>query len=492
MTALKGRADNVRRLIRQSFLIFLVSSLANKIKTVFRESVIFNLIIDREATESLARESLFCGLFRRFFEAFEIENNVLQRSVLLGILSNYGFFAYATVFFIPLLGTMPLAFLACVTVVSYLLSLVVNSSGHSFFRRRGFGVTFLFTVCFSAVSCISAFSSYTASASVKIWLLYFIFILFSLVICDLSCKHGELRRILLCFALSLCIVSLLGIYQQFFDFDIGQKWIDLEMFGTSGSRVYSTFGNPNVFGEYLILLIPVVFSLMLTVKDRRIRVFYFLCCVFSGMSLLYTQSRGCWLAFVLAFAIYLAFVDRRFVILLLILAVVSPYIMPDFVVKRFMSIGDMRDTSTSYRVYIWLGTLNMLRDYWFCGVGLGSEAFSKVYTFYSYSSVSAPQAHNLYLQIISEMGLAGLVSFILIVFFWYKDAASAYFSSACKRRSETLLLLGICAGVTAFLIQGMFDYVFYNYRVVMTFWVMLGLGVGAVGAILKGEQPKQL
>lgn len=485
LTALRGRADAICRLVRQSFLVFWFNSLLDKIRFEFNESVIFNLIIDKEKTEIFVRESFFYGFFQKCFETVGVGCDFLKQSVLLGILSNYRFFIYTTVFLIPLLGTMPLAFLTSLSVFSYVLNLIINGKEQSFFCKFGFGLIFLFTACFATVSCISAFSSYTSAASIKIWFLYFVFILFSIAVCDLSYKEGELRRVLMCFALSLCAASLLGVYQQFFDFDIGQKWIDLEMFGSSSNRVYSTFGNPNVFGEYLILLIPVVFSLMLTVRDKRIKAFCLLCCILSCASLIYTQSRGCWLAFILAFSLYLIFIDRRFLLLLLVLIVASPYIMPDFVVKRFMSIGNMQDTSTSYRVYIWLGTLNMLSDYWFCGVGLGGEAFSKVYTFYSYSSVSAPQAHNLYLQIISEMGISGFLSFVMIILFWFKDAVSAYFSASNKKSEETVLLLGLCAGMTAFLIQGLFDYVFYNYRLVMTFWIMLALGVGAVGMIFK-------
>ena len=40
-------------------------------------------------------------------------------------------------------------------------------------------------------------------------------------------------------------------------------------------------------------------------------------------------------------------------------------------ISRFTSIGDMTDGSTTYRVSIWLGTLDMLKHYWLCGIGPG-------------------------------------------------------------------------------------------------------------------------
>ena len=64
---------------------------------------------------------------------------------------------------------------------------------------------------------------------------------------------------------------------------------------------------------------------------------------------------------------------------------------------------------TSYRVYIWLGTIAMLKDYWLSGVGPGQSAYSKVYAHYGYNGISAPHAHNTYLQVMCETGIAGII-----------------------------------------------------------------------------------
>ena len=55
-----------------------------------------------------------------------------------------------------------------------------------------------------------------------------------------------------------------------------------------------------------------------------------------------------------------------------------PFVLPETIINRFLSIGNMADSSTSYRVYIWLGTIAMLKDYWFCGIGPGAAAFNQV------------------------------------------------------------------------------------------------------------------
>lgn len=72
------------------------------------------------------------------------------------------------------------------------------------------------------------------------------------------------------------------------------------------------------------------------------------------------------------------------------------FVLPDTVISRFTSIGNLEDTSTSYRVSIWMGTIAMLKDYWLCGIGPGTGAFNLVYPAYSYNAANAQHAHNLF------------------------------------------------------------------------------------------------
>ena len=190
----------------------------------------------------------------------------------------------------------------------------------------------------------------------------------------------------------------------------------------------------------------------------------------NGLALIYTFSRGCWLGIILGIAILAIMIDRRFILLGVIALLISPLVLPDTIINRFMSIGDMTDSSTSYRVYIWLGTIAMLKDYWLSGVGLGITSFNRVYPIYSYSGIVAPHSHNLYLQLMAEHGIAGLIVFVGVIYNFYKEAAIAI----SKRKN--LVLAGIISGMAGFLLEGMFDYTWYNYRVILIFWTVIALG----------------
>ena len=121
----------------------------------------------------------------------------------------------------------------------------------------------------------------------------------------------------------------------------------------------------------------------------------------------------------------------------------------------------------------------MLEDIGLFGIGIGEEAFRKVYPIYSLAGIeAAPHSHNLYLQIAVEMGVFALIFFFIFIFMFAQFSCS--FSKNAMSRSNKLLCMGIFCGAAALLIQGLTDYVWYNYRIFLLFWIVVGLGVAHV------------
>jgi putative inorganic carbon (HCO3(-)) transporter len=148
--------------------------------------------------------------------------------------------------------------------------------------------------------------------------------------------------------------------------------------------------------------------------------------------------------------------------------------MPESILARFSSITDMSDSSTSYRIYIWMATVNMLKDYWFCGIGTGLNAFNAVYPAYSFNAVTAPHSHNLYLQVMCESGICGIVTFLGIIFSFIRTVGTSL--SRDKNKDGRIQKIALLSGLGGFLLQGMTDYSFYNYRVTLMFWIFIALG----------------
>lgn len=379
-------------------------------------------------------------------------------------------FAAAAILLAPVCPTMVCLGLAAASLGSLVLYLGAKPE-----LRRQTDPLRRYIVLYAAVYLYATAFSVSRSGSLFPGLLTALFVLFSLVPAACAPSDQQLRRLLGGMVLVGALVSLYGFYQKMFPASFRSVWTDEDMFSSISFRVYSTLENPNVLGEYFLLLIPLGAAMTLTAKSRWQQLFYLAASGLMGLCLILTYSRGCYLGLLFAAAMFLVLLDRRFLVLGIIAVALSPLYLPESVFSRFTSIGNMGDTSTSYRVYIWMGTIAMLKDYWFCGVGPGADAFNQVYPEYAYNAITAPHSHNLFLQIMCDAGVCGLLVFVVLLVVYYRMMFTALAQK--PRREVKILQIANISAVTGFLVQSMTDYSFYNYRVLLLFWVTLGLGV---------------
>ena len=314
-------------------------------------------------------------------------------------------------------------------------------------------------------------NSYAFSGSVLPAAVYVLFVLSFYVIRRATREKDFLNTLLNLIVFVSAVVSIYGIYQKL----TGQAettWTDTEMFEEMGGRIYSTFGNPNVFGEYLLMVMPITFGLMLKAASANRKTVYLGVFVLQAVCMILTYSRGCWIGIALSMAVMIVFTRRKLTSLMVFAVLLAPLFIPETIMQRLMSIGNVADTSTSYRVYIWQGTIRMLKDFWYCGVGIGEAAFGNVYPSYSLNAVSAPHAHNLYLHILSETGILGMSTVIALIVLFYKYISCA----AIKNPENKVIAVSLGAAMIGYLAQGMFDNVWYNYRIYFFFFVVLALG----------------
>lgn len=370
----------------------------------------------------------------------------------------------------PFFPTMLMVGLVLLCLVSLVVKVFVN---RKFILK--YSALDIFILLFAAMIIYGSLTSFAIQSSMKIALVYIAFISFYAVLYNTVKTKKQLYAFLVVMVFAAFLVGLYGVYQYFFVGPTEQSWIDKEMFEEVKVRVYSTWENPNVLGEYLVLLIPISFALMWSAKKWLHRIAFggitgvlLLCIVFS-------LSRGSWLGLMLAMGIFALLRDKRLVAMGGAGILMLPFVLPASIIERFSSIGNLQDTSTSYRVSIWMGALKIINDYWPSGIGLGSEAFSKIYPRYALSGAAyALHAHNLYLQILVETGAAGLISFLLLLFIFYKNVLACYWRTRDHFLSS--LLIALCAGMTGYLLNGLFDNIWYNYRMVLVFWILIALG----------------
>ena len=456
--------------VQQSLIYHILAVIAGWFSRQWQRSPIIGWFLRQPGREDRSRESIFYRLFCLLHRLLNklccflhldriTEHSVFRKPVL------WAGLALAAA---PAAPTMGVLALVLVTVCS--LALTFGCDGE---RKLVFFPVNKYVYCFAFVYLVSAFTSVTPAASLKVSAMFCAFSLFFILLTNSVTTYKQLKVLSGILVFAGVAVALYGIL-QFLNpsgLRIG-AWVDEDMFSI-GFRVYSTLENPNVLGEYFLLVIPLCVGFLFSAKTWFQRIIWAGCFGIMMLCMVLTYSRGCWLGICLAAAIFMVMYDRRFILVGVAVLIAAPFVLPDSIMARLTSIGNMSDSSTSYRVSIWMGSIAMLREFWFCGVGPGQAAFNKLYGTYAYGAASASHAHNLFLQIMADTGICGLVLIVVIVFSAVRTLATAVQNETC-RENRMFQTAGIAA-LAGFMVQSMFDYTFYNYRVMFMFWGFLGI-----------------
>ncbi|MBR4173688.1 MAG: O-antigen ligase family protein [Clostridia bacterium] len=407
-----------------------------------------------------------------------------SKSLIFAVLPFAALVGAALVLKYPIIGIFCSAFAAPFVPTMVLVALIVYTSlcvcfekvreGDFKWKIDSVGTGLGFFLIFMLISSVFSFSR---NKSILVWGLYLIFVGYYFIIINAVKTEKQLFSIIKVFVIAGLFVSLYGIAQYLFGWNTSNAWIDEEMFENATMRAYSTMENPNVLGEYLLLVIPLSAFLMLKASFKSLeKWFYMGTFAASTLCMLLTQSRGCWIGLFVSVILFVTFYNGKLWGLVPLFLLLLPFVLPQTMIDRFLSVGNMKDSSTSYRVFIWLGTLSMLRHFWIGGIGMGEGAFRTVYPFYSYNSIIAPHSHNLYLQLLVEGGISALVIFLVTMILYIKKT-SMIFSRHGKNSDIGLFALICVSAVIGFLIQSLFDYTFYNYRMMSMFFMLLGFTI---------------
>lgn len=387
---------------------------------------------------------------------------------------------------VPFLPTIPVAMLLIFTAICYFFKLI---QGKRVFRLKPVDIS---VAAFLLLELLGGIISVNPAASIKPALLYACLMSAYFLSVNLLTSSSWIKRCVYAMFFSAGIVAAIGIFENYFG-KAQITWIDSEMFNDIENRVVSTFGNPNVLAEYLIMLLPVIFSIFVCAKSGVKKFASLFLLIICGACLLFTWSRGAWLGILFGMLIFMLLYSRATLKILsffVLFVPFLPFVLPSTIVERFTSIGNLRDSSTSYRVNIWKGVVSMLRDNVFGGIGVGEGAFSDVYMKYSLAGIeSAPHSHNLFLQIIVELGIAALLVFIFAMIMCTREVLVFYRYSEDIPRKTKLLSCSFICGIAAVMLQGMTDYIWYNYRVFCIFWLLIGIGTAVARINERSKEP---
>ncbi len=285
-------------------------------------------------------------------------------------------------------------------------------------------------------------------------------------------------RTLWVFSGATLAVSLYGVYQFFFT-TLSTKWTDTKLFDEDFGRLTATFENPNVYGTFLLIAIPILLIAAIFAKGWHTKVFFGVSTALATVNMFLTYSRGCYVALFIILAILLIYKGKGWLWAGIGAAALSPLYLPESVLQRITSIGNLADGSVSYRINIWKGAFAMFQRYWWMGVGIGDAAFESIYRSEALAEMEgALHAHNLFLQIACESSILGLIVLILFVLYTFRSGISAMQNTNGFAKWMRLTMVACWIGL---LIQGVTDYIFYNNNLFAIMMIMLGAMVTSGG-----------
>ena len=130
-------------------------------------------------------------------------------------------------------------------------------------------------VIFFLTIFISAISSLFPKDSLNYLIYYFItFLSVIIIVCSIN-SYEELDALVKFMMLGVFLTAIYGIYQwKVVGIEVNPSLTDLTINQGVGGRVYSTMGNPNVYGELLVLTLPFFGSIILNENSFFKKIFW--------------------------------------------------------------------------------------------------------------------------------------------------------------------------------------------------------------------------
>jgi putative inorganic carbon (HCO3(-)) transporter len=242
-------------------------------------------------------------------------------------------------------------------------------------------------------------------------------------------------------------------------------------------RIYSTLGNPNLLGGYLLPLLPLAVVALLRWRGLASRAFALTTLVLGFVALVLTYSRGAWMGMVASLAVLvLLLVLRRIrhwpplwrrlapLLLLLggaaVLVVVVSQVEP-LRVRVLSLLAGREDSSNNFRMNVWAAALRMVQDRPWLGIGPGNNAFNLIYPLYQEPKFNALSAYSIPLELAVEAGVPGLLAGLGL----YLSALRSGLAQASGPASRALPAMASVAVFVGLGVQGLTDTIFFRPEV---------------------------
>ena len=293
--------------------------------------------------------------------------------------------------------------------------------------------------------------------------------------------------------IGLCISfeAVTGFLQNFAQVDEISTWQDVSNINPEDvmTRVYGTLKpyNPNLLGGYFVAGIPALYGLAATYlvdKKYKYSLLWIVLALFSSLTLFLTGCRGSYIGMMVImvgmFAVSAKYLWQNYKqIYLSVLGAIIAFatfvlICVSSLRTRVLSIFAMRqDSSNSFRFNVYHSSLQMFKDNWLLGIGVGNQNFREIYGLYMKTGFDALSAYNIFLEIAVESGIFALIAFVGFLITLIKNGINFILKSA-DTKSVIIVAVAVIS-IIAVCIHGLVDTVFFRPQIQFVFWTMVAV-----------------
>ncbi len=258
-----------------------------------------------------------------------------------------------------------------------------------------------------------------------------------------------------------------------------------------GIHIYGDIGTP-FFVEHCIFAAFVTFTFafclayLLDMNIGPIRNAMIFVTSLIALAIILTFVRAAWISIVVMLVYYLyQFRNRRSAVDLILVLIVFALIgivvanitnLGRLLLQRIDTIADLKYVANYDRLDRWFAAINMWQANPYFGVGWG--AYPDLYFSYqtfpdAFSSHIRMGAHNLYLELLAETGVVGLLIFLVMIYTFFRQAIML--QRTIQSGFQQLFLIGMQGAMITYLIHAFFNNLGPSDKISLFFWFFLGM-----------------
>lgn len=288
-----------------------------------------------------------------------------------------------------------------------------SKSNKRFYKNKNKRISIINAIIFYfLIVCIYTVFSYDRSTSITVFVNYvFKYSLLALFIYVFTNNSDELKLIVLAFLAAWLKLGQEGFYGWFTGSMIWYSQGIPRLHGTTGVLLH-----PNSFSGFAVSCIPFIYYLYKFAYNRMLKIIFLIFAIFVFIIIVYTGSRTGYLTtlMVLLYFLFSSHIKKaKYILLLMVLAIVVLNYLPEDYHHRFVSIFTLEEKegqSSKKRIQILKDAVEIYMKY---PLGLGVSAFPKV----RQDIFGRHQdTHNLYLQVLTNIGPLGFFAFFYLLY----------------------------------------------------------------------------